>query len=127
MLDIQSYKSKLEAEKAKLEETLNHIAQVDPQNKSDWLPKTGDSLHDLGEKEDAREPDPVDMANRLEDYEERVSTETTLEERLNSVNAALLRISTGTYGHCQIGSEGHLIEEERLEANPAANTCVKHI
>lgn len=115
MLDIQSYKSKLEAEKTKLEEELDHLATE------------GEVKHGIGEKEDEREPDPVDMANRFEDYEEKVSTKDTLEGRLNSVKTALLKINDGTYGKCQIADGDHPIEEARLEANPAATTCVEHI
>ncbi len=126
MLDLEPFKIKLEAEKAKLEEELSHIAVINPQNKADWLPKVGDSKHDIGEGEEEREPDPGDMANRLEDLEERVSTEMTLEEQLNSVKAALLRIDEGKFGICKTEGADHEIEEARLEANPAASTCVKH-
>lgn len=46
----------------------------------------------------------------------------TEEARLKDVVAALNRIEAGTYG---VTSEGELISEARLRANPAATTTVK--
>ncbi|MDP3762692.1 MAG: TraR/DksA C4-type zinc finger protein [bacterium] len=38
--------------------------------------------------------------------------------------ASLRRIEKGAYGICATG--GEKIEEKRLEANPLAETCIKH-
>ena len=38
---------------------------------------------------------------------------------------ALERIEKGTYGICEVGNEE--IEEDRLNANPAARTCKAHL
>jgi RNA polymerase-binding transcription factor DksA len=48
-----------------------------------------------------------------------------LEVQLVEVEAALERIEKGTYGICEIS--GTQIEEDRLDANPAARTCKAHI
>ena len=48
-----------------------------------------------------------------------------LKARLEEVEAALGRIAHGGYGVCRVCSNP--IEEARLDANPAAETCMKHI
>jgi RNA polymerase-binding transcription factor DksA len=63
-----------------------------------------------------------DNATEIGDYTATASTESTLEERLRNVEAALERINQGNYG---ITAEGELIPQERLRANPAATTTVK--
>ncbi|MCA9353454.1 TraR/DksA C4-type zinc finger protein [Candidatus Nomurabacteria bacterium] len=42
-----------------------------------------------------------------------------------SVEGALKRIENGTYGTCSVC--GEKIEEDRLGANPAADTCKAHM
>jgi RNA polymerase-binding transcription factor DksA len=44
---------------------------------------------------------------------------------LNTVVHALGKIEAGTYGVCEVS--GMDIEEDRLEANPAARTCKAHM
>ncbi len=48
-----------------------------------------------------------------------------LEKQMSEIDAALERIENGTYGICEIS--GQPIEKERLEANPSARTCIKHM
>jgi DnaK suppressor protein len=48
-----------------------------------------------------------------------------LDKQLTEVNDALSRIDEGTYGLCEVSNEP--IEKERLEANPSARTCLKHM
>jgi RNA polymerase-binding transcription factor DksA len=45
--------------------------------------------------------------------------------RLEKINAALQSIEDGTYGICEKGGEP--IEPERLDAEPTATTCMKHL
>ncbi len=45
-----------------------------------------------------------------------------LQQRLSQITAALERLSNDTYGTCS--QCGQLIAVERLEANPAAETCI---
>jgi RNA polymerase-binding transcription factor DksA len=46
-----------------------------------------------------------------------------LQQRLDEVQAALVRIDKGTYGKCE--GCGNEIAPERLEAIPAASLCIK--
>ena len=63
-------------------------------------------------------------ANAMEaaDYESTTATTEATEGRLKDVDKALDAITEGRYG---ITSEGELIPENRLRANPAATTIVK--
>ena len=61
----------------------------------------------------------------IEDYETNTAILKQLEIQLNDVKDALLKIEDGTYGQCEVN--GHLIEEGRLRANPAARTCMEHM
>jgi len=110
-MNIQDQKNKLEEEKKLLESELRGLGQVD---------KTGD-WEATPETQTAPEADENDMADRAEDFEERSATLDVLEERLLDINHALQNIESGTYGMCEVC--GMPIEEDRLEANPAARTC----
>lgn len=115
-LDIAKFKEKLEAEKKILEENLAEVGRPNPNNKEDWevtpIPGENDpEMHD-------------EVADFLEDLEEREETEVELEQQLHQVNGALKRIEDGVYGTCKVC--GKEIETERLEANPSATTCKEH-
>lgn len=115
-IDTNHFKNLLEAEKEKLTADLSEIARPNPTNPGDWDTVPGDS-----EEISMRE----EVADRLEDNEEREATEQTLEARLDEVNLALEKMATDDYGHCEIC---HMeIETDRLEANPAAATCKAHL
>jgi len=116
-MDTSRYKKLLEEEKKRIERELSHIARRNPDNPSDWEPK-GDDMGVL-------HADKNELADTIEEYEVRAGVEENLEERLRNIEKALSRIADGTYGICAIGGEP--IEEDRLEANPAAKTCKKHI
>ncbi len=64
-------------------------------------------------------------ADRFEDFEEKSALITPLEAKLNQVESALARIENSTYGKCRV-CHGP-IEEARLHANPAAETCIAHL
>ena len=49
----------------------------------------------------------------------------TLETEYNTIVLALSKIEKGTYGVCEISGEP--IEEERLNADPGARTCMEHL
>ncbi|MEX0934061.1 MAG: TraR/DksA family transcriptional regulator [Candidatus Paceibacterota bacterium] len=119
MIDTEKFKEKLLKEKTLLEKELADMGHVNPNNPSDWVadPEKGNGPQESADKNLA--------ADRQEDYEERVAITETLEERLNNVRGALSRINEGTYGICSVG--GGRVEEKRLEANPAATTCTKHL
>ena len=107
------YKEKLEAEKKLLEEELGSLGKID--NEGDWeaVPENETNTQEV--------QDEADMAERAEDYEERSMKLSKLENRLADVSKALEQIETDTYGICEKCNKE--IEEDRMEANPAARTC----
>lgn len=109
---MKIYKTKLEEEKKLIEDELNGLGRID---------KDTDEWEAVPEEQTAPEADENDLADRSEDFEERSSTMASLEARLEDINKALNAIKDGTYGTCEIC--GKKIEEDRLEANPAALTC----
>lgn len=117
-MDTEKYKKKLEEEKSLLIEELSSIGHVNPKNPVDWVA-------DPNNKAVVETADKNLAGDRHEDYEKRVDVTATLEERLNNVNLALGRIEEGTYGMCEVDKKP--IEEDRLDANPAATTCKAHI
>ena len=66
-----------------------------------------------------------DFADSISEYEENTALVKELETQLKDINEALVKIKSGKYGICEISGEP--IEKERLEANPAARTCKKHL
>jgi RNA polymerase-binding transcription factor DksA len=48
----------------------------------------------------------------------------TLRDTLNDIDEALAKFDKGTYGLCEVCGEP--ISEARLEAMPAARTCITH-
>lgn len=116
-IDIQYFKTKLLDEKKVLEKGLAGVGRINPGNPVDWEAKP-DNLNIL-------EADKNERADRIEEYEENSAVQVTLEDRLKEVNDALERIEKAKYGICEI--KGEEIEEDRLNANPAARTCKIHI
>lgn len=116
MNDTSSYKAQLEAEKSRLESELQSVGRRNPANPGDWEAVPEDT---------GREADPGDQANLKEGYAENVGILNDLEIRYADVNGALARIENGTFGTCEVGGEE--IEAERLEADPAARTCIAHL
>ncbi|MBP6868638.1 MAG: hypothetical protein KBC16_00830 [Candidatus Pacebacteria bacterium] len=116
MIDTTPYKARLEEEKVRLEAELSTLGRRNPSNPNDWeaLPQS------VGQ-----ESDPNDAADLIEGYEENTAILKDLETRYNDVLAALVRITEGTYGTCEISGEE--IEVERLTADPAARTCMGHM
>lgn len=112
----ERYREKLEQEKNELEADLSKIGRINVSHPSDWELKP-DNGADLAFRDE--------VADQMEEMEERGATEITLEKRLNNIKLALEKISSGKYGFCEVGGEP--IEAERLEANPAARTCKTHL
>ncbi len=77
------------------------------------------------EKMDEIESDENDLADRFEDFEKNSEEVRVFGDRLKEIEGALLRMKDGTYGTCSVC--GKKIEPERLEANPAAATCMEHL
>lgn len=116
-IDTTHFKRKLEDELATLTKDLESIATKNPSNPKDWEAK--------GAELDIQQADQNERADAVEEYETNVGVLKEVEVRYNNVKAALKRIEDGTYGMCEIGGEP--IEAERLEANPAATTCMAHM
>ncbi len=114
-METRPYKEALEAEKIDLETQLATVGRRNPSNPNDWEPVP---------QETGLEADLLDTAGQIEGYEENTAILKDLEIRYNEVLAALARIEDGSYGTCAVGGEA--ISEARLEANPAATTCVEH-
>lgn len=95
----------------KLEEELDTVVQ---------------ELADLGHEDiDPTATEPDELADRMEESEEHTSETEALLARQKEIAAAIARMNSGTYGFCE--ECGEKIEEDRLEANPAAATCKVHM
>lgn len=116
-MNTEKYKERLAAELAELTKSLKELGVQNPELKSDWTERADDL--------DTVSADLNEVADRTEEYDERRSTLATLESRYNNVRLALQKIEEGTYGICEISGEP--IEEDRLEANPAARTSKAHM
>lgn len=113
---FEELRKKLEQKKINLEGELNNIATRDKELNGDWDTKFPDfgpaSLGALEQEGD-----------EVEEYENRISIEHSLESSLLDVNRALESMAKGAYGTCE--KCGKLIEEERLRAVPEAVTHVR--
>ena len=110
------YKKLLEEEKVKLLAELSTIAQKDPTSPNGWEAVETDL--------DSDSADENETADEIEAYEENQGIVNKLALQLSSVEKALEKIKEGTYGKCD--TCGEEIPEARLEANPAALTCIEH-
>lgn len=108
---LNYFKDKLIAEKALLDDELQAIARKD--GNGDWIA--------VPEAHTDVEGDEGDQAEFIQDFDSKIARLGSLETKYNQVVAALERIEKGTYGICL--KSGNPIEEDRLEANPAAETC----
>lgn len=115
-IDINKFEKKLKDELKVVETELKTVARKNPSNPKDW-----EAVPDDTEKDS---PDVNEAADVIEEFGNNAGIADQLEIRLNKIKSALARIKDGTYGMC--GVCGEEIPEARLEANPAANTCIKH-
>jgi len=114
--DTENYKKKLLEEKKRLETELSDVGQKNPSTAQGWEATSGNIQVDTADENE--------LADKLEEYEGNSGILTRLDEQLKEVEAALLRITSGTYGICEVC--GKPIEMERLEANPSARFSLKH-
>jgi RNA polymerase-binding transcription factor DksA len=117
-MNTEHFKGKLEEEQALLTKQLGDIAAEDPVTGL-WTPKAPEM--------DVMPPqaEPNEAADKIEELDERGEEVTTLSARLADVRKALENIEEGNYGRCEVCNKE--IEQERLEANPAARTCTAHL
>ncbi|HVV38804.1 MAG TPA: TraR/DksA C4-type zinc finger protein [Candidatus Paceibacterota bacterium] len=118
-MNTAHFKGMLEAELKTVEAELKTVGVQNPHNPADWEAKEVD-MDTMPSPADENE-----AADKMEEYGENRAINDTLEIRYNNIKRALGKITDGTYGICEIG--GETIEEDRLEANPAARTCKDHM
>ena len=116
MLDKAKIREKLEKERDVLLEELRDMGKLNTET-GEW--------EAMPEALDFPESDQNEMADRFEDFEARSSMIKTLEPRLNNILKALKGLNRESFGKCEICKKE--IEMMRLEANPAARTCKKHL
>ncbi len=114
---INYFKERLEAELKLVEDELEHVGQRNPSNPADWEGRPADL--------DIDRADDSELADKMEEYEENTAVLKNLEIKYNEIKKALKKIEDGKYGICEVC--GKPIEEDRLEANPAAKTCKAHM
>ncbi|MGA2417729.1 MAG: TraR/DksA family transcriptional regulator [Candidatus Staskawiczbacteria bacterium] len=110
---IDELKTKLESEKKSIKKELESFASEDPNLKHNW-----DTRYPNREDGDKDEE-----ADEVQEYDNALSLEYSLELKLKDVNMALEKIEKGTYGICE--KCGKKITEERLLACPEARTCLR--
>lgn len=116
-MKTEEFKKRLLDEKTRLEQELGGVGRRNPANPSDWEPVPPADI--------TTEADPVDAAEYSTNFDTNASIVADLETRYNEVLGAIARLEDGSYGVCSVG--GEKIETARLEADPAARTCVKHV
>lgn len=116
MLDKKKIKETLEQERDALVEELKEMGRLNTES-GEW--------EAVPEAMDIPEADPNDMADRFEDFESRSSMIKVLGPRLNNILRALKCIGKDSFGKCVVCKKE--IEAPRLEANPAAATCMEHL
>jgi RNA polymerase-binding transcription factor DksA len=115
-LDKKKIKEKLEKERDMLVEQMRDMGKLNPET-GEW--------EATPEEMGYQESDQNDMADRFEDFEERSSMIKDLGQRLNNILNALKGINRESFGKCEVCKKN--IEGTRMEANPAARTCKKHL
>jgi len=116
-INTEHFKTKLEAEKAELEGELKELGRLNPDNPSDW--------EATPVERDVSQADENTVADSISEFEGNSAIVNTLEARYKDVKSGLDKIKHGVYGKCQVCQAE--IEEDRLEANPAARTCKAHM
>lgn len=111
---ISELKKKLEEEQALLKKDLLKFANKDKKIADDYDTR----FPDFG----GRSSSPDENANETEAYENLLAIEYALELRLKDVSEALARIKESNYGNCEICKKEIVLN--RLNANPAAKTCL---
>lgn len=114
---LTQQKQKLEQKKQELEESLKSFTQKDTKLKDNWksqFPKFGDQSRGHADIEE--------NADEVEEYENILPVEYSLELNLKNVNEALEKIKTHKYGICEKCNKE--IEKERLETIPEAKFCL---
>ena len=114
-MKTEHFRKQLESQKEKLETEMQSVGRPNPAVPNDW---------ELVPSEIGMEADLADQADVVMSRESNSAILADLEARYDTILAALTRIEKKTYGACEVC--GTTIEEARLEADPAATTCIEH-
>ncbi len=109
---IEGLKVKLESQRDSILKELTSFASEDPNLKHNW--DTRYPNREDGDKDDE--------ADEVQEYDNMLSLEHSLELKLKDVKMALEKIEEGKYGVCEKCGKG--IEKERLEVAPEARLCI---
>lgn len=112
-MDSDAAREHLTAERERLTEVKTGIG--DPSDETE-----NESIGELSDMDQHQ----ADTGTETFDRERDLSILEQVEAELADVERALQRLDEGTYGNCE--ACGEPIEEERLEALPAARFCLKH-
>src|ERR1035437_7325472 len=115
--NTEHYKKLLERELKELEKDLKSLGRQNPENPRDWEATPPETVANIADKEE--------IAEQTEAYESNTAVLKELEIKYNEVKEALVRAHDGTFGYCIVCKKE--IEDDRLEANPAAKTCKDHM
>jgi len=115
-MNTAPFAQRLEEEKVKLESEMGNMGRRNPGVPNDW---------ESVPTEIGVEADLADQADVVMHRDSTSAIFADLEARYDTVLEALARIKNGTYGVCEVC--GKPIEEARLNADPAATTCVEHV
>lgn len=110
---IEELKSKLEQSVQALKKELETFATEDKNLKGNWDAK----------RINAEDTDMEEKADEVEEYDNKLSLEHSLELKLKDVNTALEKITAGSYGVCE--KCGKEITQERLLVCPEAKWCME--
>lgn len=116
MIDKKKIKEKLEKERDVLLEELRDMGTLNPAT-GEW--------EATPEEQVVPETDQNDMADRFENFEGRSSMMKALVPRLTDVLKAIKNVNRESFGRCVVCKKD--IQQDRLEANPAAQTCKEHM
>lgn len=115
-MKTEHFRKRLEDEKTKLETEMGSVGRRNPSVPGDWEPIPS---------EIGMEADLADQADVSMSHENNATILADLEARYDTILSALSRIEKKKYGVCEVCDKK--IEEARLEADPAATTCVAHL
>lgn len=110
------FKKRLEEELRAAETELKSLGWKNPTT-GDWEATGGDIDQTATESDE--------LGDRQEEYGENRAEADEIEIQWSNIKRALQKIDEGTFGVCEVGGEE--IEQDRLEANPSARTCKKHL
>jgi len=110
---LEELRRKLETQKKSITKELESFAKKDDSPKGDWETKYPNRENGSMEEE----------ADEVQEYDNMLSVEYSLELKLKNVDLALKKIDEGKYGTCEKCNKK--INEERLKAVPEGKLCME--